>query len=164
MARRRDFGDWATENTAPLFRRALLLTGDWHRAEDLVQETLAKLYVSWARVDLDRNATGYAMRTLFHVFVSDRRRRPAEVALVDVVPERQVPDRDHDLRLDLARTLAVLSPQERFVVVSRYLDDLSVEETARMLGRTQSWVRTTSHRALRRIQAAPSPLTSSLLV
>ncbi|MFC7622321.1 sigma-70 family RNA polymerase sigma factor [Microlunatus sp. GCM10028923] len=163
MARRRDFGDWATENSAPLFRRALLLTGDWHGAEDLVQETLAKLYVSWARVDLDRNATGYAMRTLFHVFVSDRRRRPTEVTLLDAVPERPERYRDPDLRLDLARTLAVLSPQERFVLVSRYLDDLSVEEVARMLGRTRSWVRTTSHRALRRIEAAPGPLTSSLL-
>lgn len=163
MARRRDFADWAREHTTELFRRALLLTGDWHRAEDLVQETLAKLYLHWHRIDLDRNAAGYAMRTLFHVFVSDRRRRPSEVALVDVVPDRQDLNRDHDLRLDLARALDSLTPQERFVLVARYLDDLSVEEVATMLNRTQTWVRTTAHRATRRIQRSPGLLTSPVV-
>ncbi|WP_152360219.1 sigma-70 family RNA polymerase sigma factor [Microlunatus speluncae] len=160
MAGRGDFADWAGEQTPGLFRRALILTGDWHRAEDLVQETLAKLYVHWHRVDLEQNAAGYAMRTLFHVFVSDRRRRPGEATLVDVVPDRPEPGRDHELRLDLIRALDVLSPQERFVVVARYLDDLSVEEVATMLKRTRSWVRTTAHRATKRLQRSPGPLAS----
>ncbi len=160
MASRREFADWATEQTPGLFRRALLLTGDWHRAEDLVQETLAKLYVHWSRVDLDQNAAGYAMRTLFHVFVSDRRRRSNDVALVDVVPDQQDRGRDHELRLDLARALNALNPAERFVLVARYLDDLSVDEVATMLNRTKSWVRTTAHRATRRIQRSPGPLAS----
>ena len=32
-------------------RVAVLLTGDWHAAEDLVQTSLVKLYKAWAGVD-----------------------------------------------------------------------------------------------------------------
>lgn len=157
MASRRTFADWSRDHTAGLFRRALLLTGDWHRAEDLVQETLAKLYAHWHRIDLDQNAAGYAMRTLFHAYVSERRRRPSEVTLVDVVPDRPAPARDHDLRLDLIKALDALSPQERFVLVARYLDDLSVAEVAGMIDRPQSWVRNVAYRATKRIQRSPGP-------
>lgn len=162
MSAKLDFADWAREHTTPLFRRALILTGDWHRAEDLVQETLTRVYGRWHRIDLDQNVAGYAMRTLFHVFVSDRRSRRGEVGLSDVVQDQQESSRDHEIRMDLARILATLSPQERFVLVARYLDDLSVEEVATMLNRTRSWVRTTAHRATRRIQRAATPLASLL--
>jgi RNA polymerase sigma factor (sigma-70 family) len=162
MPGRLDFADWAREHTTPLFRRALILTGDWHQAEDLVQETLTRVYGRWKRIDLDQNVAGYAMRTLFHVFISDRRSRRGEVGLSDVVPDRQESGRDHEIRMDLARVLARLSPQERFVLVARYLDDLSVEEVATMLNRTRSWVRTTAHRATRRIQRTAGPLASLL--
>ena len=37
----------AREVARPLFRTAYLLAGDWYLAEDLVQETLAKLYRAW---------------------------------------------------------------------------------------------------------------------
>ena len=37
--------------TPRLFRTALLMCGDWHLAEDLVQTTLGKLYVAWAKVE-----------------------------------------------------------------------------------------------------------------
>ncbi len=158
MPSRLDFAEWAREHTTPLFRRALILTGDWHQAEDLVQETLTRLCGRWNRIDLDQNVAGYAMRTLFHVYVSDRRRRGREVGLADVVPDQQQVSRDHDVRLDLARVLAALSPPERFVLVARYLDDQSVEEVAAMLNRSRSWVRTTAHRAAKRIRRSVGPL------
>src|SRR5699024_5754042 len=45
----RDTG-FATAITPRLFRTALLMCGDWHLAEDLVQTTLAKVFVKWNRV------------------------------------------------------------------------------------------------------------------
>jgi DNA-directed RNA polymerase specialized sigma24 family protein len=52
---------FARERARPLFRTALLLTGgDWHRAEDLVQETLLRLYRFWPRVQPAANPAGYA--------------------------------------------------------------------------------------------------------
>lgn len=57
-----------------MYRRARLLTGDHHAAEDLTQDTLTKLYVAWPKMDFTRNVDGYAMRTLYHEFVSHRRK------------------------------------------------------------------------------------------
>ena len=61
--------------------------------------------------------------------------------------------------MDLARALEVLSPHERCVIVARYLDDRSVVDVARMVNRTQGWVRTTAHRALQRLRQSPALLT-----
>ncbi len=44
MSSHEDFEEFALARTPHLFRTAWLLTGDRHLAEDLVQETLAKMY------------------------------------------------------------------------------------------------------------------------
>ncbi len=70
-----EFEGWALGVTPHLFRYARHLERDWHSAEDLVQDTLAKLYVNWWRVDETLNLKAYALQTMFHHFVSRRRRR-----------------------------------------------------------------------------------------
>ena len=72
-----DFETFAHARTPHLLRSAWLLCGDGHQAEDLVQETLAKVYVRWhrrlgARID---NPAAYAQTTLVRTFLSARRRR-----------------------------------------------------------------------------------------
>lgn len=44
------FRRWAGERQLALLRTALLLTGDHHRAEDLVQEALTKVALRWRRL------------------------------------------------------------------------------------------------------------------
>ena len=53
----------------------------------------------------------------------------------------------------MARVLAILPPNERAVLVARYLNYLSVADTAILLGASEAWVRTTSYRALVRLKA-----------
>ena len=77
-----EFTDWAHEHSPGLLRRATLLCGDRHQAEDLVQETLVRLFLHWRRIDLDDNAVGYAHTTLFRLFVSGRRRRSASCSVL----------------------------------------------------------------------------------
>jgi DNA-directed RNA polymerase specialized sigma24 family protein len=46
-------------------RVAVLLTGNWHAAEDLVQASLIKLYQAWPRVDLtDGDPDAYLRRVI----------------------------------------------------------------------------------------------------
>lgn len=45
-----DFREFARSCAAALHRSAYLLCGDCHLAHDLVQETLAKTYCHWDRV------------------------------------------------------------------------------------------------------------------
>jgi RNA polymerase sigma factor (sigma-70 family) len=154
-----DFTGWAKVETPGLLRRAFLICADWQQAEDLVQETLVQLYVNWHRVDKSHNPVGYAHTTLFHLFVSDRRRRRTTERPTAQLPERPVPAAAPDLGMDLARALNVLSPIERCVVVARYLDDRSVADVALMIDRTPNWVRTTAHRATQRLRSSPALVT-----
>lgn len=60
-------------------------------------------------------------------------------------------------RLDLERGLAALPLGQRQVFILRIIEDRSVSETARLLGRPAVWVRVTQHRALARLRQALSP-------
>ena len=79
------------------------------------------------------------------------------------MPERPSLDQAPDLGMDLATALNVLSPAERCVVIARYLDDRSAADVARMVSRSQGWVRTTAHRAIQRLRLS-SALSTELEV
>ena len=58
-----EFSAWMSARAA-LLRTAYLLTGNHHSAEDLVQTTLAKVYLSWDKVQKRDVIDGYARRIL----------------------------------------------------------------------------------------------------
>lgn len=159
-----EFEDFARARTPQLLRAAWLLCGDRHAAEDLVQETLAKVYVRWhrrlgARIE---NPAAYAQTTLVRTFLSSRRRRSSgELPYADL-PEES--GNDHapvsDLRFSLLQALDGLAPLDRAVLALRYLEDLSVAEVADRIGASPGAVRTRTSRALDRIR----PLLDTSLV
>ncbi|WP_040284490.1 sigma-70 family RNA polymerase sigma factor [Tessaracoccus massiliensis] len=155
MAERSGFDAWARHASPGLFRRARLLTPDWHAAQDLLQETLTQLFVKWDRVDLGNQPEAYARTTMFHLFVSRRRRRSSHELASDDLPELISPTADASARIDLARALADLKPTERAVIVARYVDDLPVADVARLVGRSEAWVRQTASRTLTRMRTSP---------
>ena len=53
------FTEWAAGHQRQLLRSAYLLTGDLHRAQDLVQEALVKVALRWPRLR-EGNPTAYA--------------------------------------------------------------------------------------------------------
>ena len=57
-------------------------------------------------------------------------------------------------RVDVVSALRMLSPQQRAVVVLRYLDDLSIEQTASALGMSTSAATTHQARALARLRTS----------
>jgi len=138
-----------------LYSRACLLVGEAHLAEDLVQETLTKVFVAWSRVDLAVNVDGYAMRTLYRQFVSRWRRRSSREVVSDSLPELLLPEADPAAWVDLADALSELQPAERAVIVSRYVDDLSIARTAELLGRSEGWVKVTASRTLAKLRLMP---------
>jgi RNA polymerase sigma-70 factor (sigma-E family) len=148
------FERWATAATRPLFRSAWLLTGDWHRAEDLVQDTLARLYGSWGRRSID-NPTAYAHTVLARLFISQRRRRSSsERPIADVPDGFDAATGDPELRRTLIAALATLPSKDRAVLVLRYFADLPVDEVARRFGGSPGAVRVQAMRALAKLRAA----------
>ena len=146
------YSEFAAAVTPRLFRSALLMGGDWHLAEDLVQTTLAKLYVAWPKVDAARSAEAYAMGTLSKTFLSHvRTRRNTERPTLELGPELADAG-DVSSRLELFDAVRGLEPLDRAVVVLRYWSDLSVDETAKQTGLTSGAVRTRCSRALARLR------------
>ncbi|MFB8772455.1 SigE family RNA polymerase sigma factor [Streptomyces broussonetiae] len=149
-----EYAEFAALRAGHLYRSACLLTaGDTHLAEDLVQETLGRLYVSWHRVSRAGNPAGYAQTVLTRTFLAQRRRRSSTERATDVLPEAVDPGSgDAALRLTLLDALARLSAKDRAVVVLRYWEDRSVEETADVLHVSSAAVRTRCVRALARLR------------
>ncbi|MGW6919485.1 SigE family RNA polymerase sigma factor [Kitasatospora sp. NPDC054939] len=153
-----EFTEFAAAGVPWLRKVAFLLCGDWHRADDLVQETIVKLYVRWPRMTAVENLDGYARTTLVNTFLAEQRsprawwsswRRSA------AEPDDRVgPVVDLDASVDLRQALAELPPRQRAAVVLRYYCDLSVEQTAEAMDCSTGNVKSQSSRglaALRRI-------------
>lgn len=153
--------EFASTGGAQLYRSACLLTGgDTHLAEDLVQETLGRMYALWRRSGwllgggrpID-NPAGFAQRVLFRTYLSHRRRRSSTERPSGELPDRPGPSGDDGaLRLTLMDALTQLSAQDRAVLVLRYWEDVSVEQTAEILRSTSGAVRTRTSRALARLR------------
>jgi RNA polymerase sigma-70 factor (sigma-E family) len=144
---------FATDATPALFRSAWLLTGDWHLAEDLVQDCLARMYTAWPGVGRIDNPAAYAQTVLVRLFLSHRRRRSSTERPSERLPEMGADGPDTDLRLALSAALAELPDRDRAVIVLRYLADRSVEQVAIDIGRSPGAVRIQAMRALAKLRA-----------
>ncbi|WP_410633964.1 SigE family RNA polymerase sigma factor [Amycolatopsis sp. cmx-4-83] len=144
-----DFTEYVTARAGWLRKVAYLLCGDWHRADDLVQSAITRLYANWARASRADNLDGYARRTLVNTFLAEQRtswwRR---VDLRGTEHERSEPGEDVDAALDLRAALARLPARQRATVVLRYFSDLPVSETAQALGCSEGTVKSQTSKAV----------------
>lgn len=153
------FEEFVRQCTHRLYRVASLLTsGDLARAEDLVAEALARVYLAWPRLRAG-DAYGYARRTLVNLHtdwwrVSLRRR---EVITDQPFDPGGGPDPAGIVvrRDTVTRSLRRLSRRERAVVVLRYFLDLSERQTAAELGISVGTVKSVNARALAKLRVAP---------
>ncbi|MER6917216.1 SigE family RNA polymerase sigma factor [Streptomyces sp. NPDC000594] len=133
-----------------LLRVAWLLTGDAHLAEDLLQTVLAKVWPKWHRIAAD-SPEAYVRKALVHTHASWWRRRwRGEVPhgeLPDAVGTQNAYD-SVDLEQSLAHAIRSLPVRQRAVVVLRYFEDLSVEDTAATLGCAPGTVKSQAAKAL----------------
>jgi RNA polymerase sigma-70 factor (sigma-E family) len=146
--------EFVTARLAGLSRLALLLCGDPHRADDVVQQAITKLYLRWHRVDEVEHLDQYVRTILLREFLNERRLGWARVRLFAEPADRAVPAGDDpDDRMVVRAALAKVPRRQRAVLVLRFVYDLSVEQTATELGCSAGTVKSqTSHglAALRR--------------
>ncbi|GLZ37689.1 SigE family RNA polymerase sigma factor [Actinokineospora sp. NBRC 105648] len=145
-----EFGEYLDSRAVVMRRTAFLLSGgDWHRAEDLVQTTLAKIYVAWPRLNRENGVDAYARKVMVRSAIDDSRRafRRRE-NVVEYLPEVGVPPAGVDDAVDVRRALAQLPPGQRAVVVLRYWEDLSVAETAHALGKSEGTIKSQAAKGL----------------
>lgn len=168
--RSREFVAFTRAHRADLVRTAALLcAGDEAFAEDVVQTTLTRLYLSWARVRRADSPLAYARRSLTHVFIDEARRahRRRETAVAEPATAATEPtsrEADPELREVVLAALAALGPRQRAVVVLRHWHDLDVAETARVLGCSPGTVKSQNARALAQLRDRLGALDLSLEV
>ncbi|GAA1675382.1 SigE family RNA polymerase sigma factor [Kribbella yunnanensis] len=156
--RDQEYVEFVAAASASLRRTAFLVCGDWHRADDVVQDALCRLYRSWPKVDRDGNPLAYARRTVVNAAL-DSGRRPwrREVPTADLPADRVThadPAAGHADRDEVLTALATLAPRQRACVVLRYYEDLSVEQTARILGCSEGTVKSQAARGLDTLRTA----------
>ena len=149
-----DFPVFVAAQGAQLYRTACLLTGgDTHLAEDLVQETLGRVYAKWGQRRRIENPAGYAQTTLVNTFISMRRRKSNSERPAEHLRDTPVDDAgDVELRLTLLDALRRLTELDRAVLVLRFWEDRSVQETAAALKLSSGAVRSRCLRALARLR------------
>jgi RNA polymerase sigma-70 factor (sigma-E family) len=152
------FRAWAAPRIGRLHRAAYLLCGDWHEAEELVQDALARAFAHWGRVEASNNADAYVRKILVNEAKQRwrRNRKPPAARQQDAII---VPDGAHEraVRAELMEALRRLPTRQRAAVVLRYFEQLSEAKTAEALGCSLGTVKSTTHRAVAALRLILTP-------
>ena len=158
--REEQFRAYVLETRGSLVRTATMLAaGDAHKAEDLVQTVLLRMYVSWPQIR-SSSRDAYARKMLVNASLDERRRTYARheqnrAEVPDVAVEETVAS---DTEAAVFRALAQLPQGMRAAVILRHLHDASVAETADALGCSEGTVKSQTARGLAQLRAALSGL------
>ncbi|HEY7280089.1 MAG TPA: sigma-70 family RNA polymerase sigma factor [Actinomycetota bacterium] len=136
-----------------MFRTAFLVTGDRQEAADVTQEAFARAYEHWRTVSRSDRPGAWVQRVAVNLALSWRRRqrlrsREVAVAPAQTVEPPELPDPG------LFAALRALPPQQRAAVVLRHWVDLSIEETARALGKKSGTVKALTSQGLANLRRA----------
>lgn len=150
MANEKEFASYVDERWAALVRSALFLGCSREDAEDLVQTTLVQCFRHWDRLQRADRIDAYVHRMLVNAFRRSNKRKWHLELTSDHVPSNRVedPSPESDARTDLHRMLNKLPPDQRTVLVLRYITDLTERQVAEVLGIPVGTVKSRAARAL----------------
>ncbi len=149
-----------------LFRYCRELTGNPWDAEDLVQETLLKVFASLSQTMYTlRNPKAYLVRMATHSWIDRLRTRAVEraaeaagktEAAVHGHSRDTRPDESSQIRDAAAELMQRLAPQERAAFLMVEIFETTLEETAGILGTTVGATKAALHRGRERLKDAES--------
>ncbi|GAB3989640.1 SigE family RNA polymerase sigma factor [Actinoallomurus acanthiterrae] len=155
------FEEFLVARLPRLLRFATALTGDPHRAEDIVQDVLIRAQRRWRRIGAMASPEAYLRRMITNEYLSWRRRRssremPATDGVLDAAIE---PDDGHAGQVEerdaVWSGIMSLPPRQRAVLALRYYEGLSTAEIADILGCSEATVRSHASRALAELRLDP---------
>jgi RNA polymerase sigma-70 factor (sigma-E family) len=154
-SRDEEFSAFVAARQLHLRRIAYAVCGDWHRADDLLQTALVKLYVAWPRLHLEGAEEAYTRQINVRANIDESRRpwRRERSGLEghDPAARAELPSEERSALVDALQELPVM---QRKVVVLRHWLGLSVEETGRELGIATGTVKSHSSRGLEKLKRA----------
>jgi RNA polymerase sigma-70 factor (sigma-E family) len=152
------FAQFVMARERALQRTAVLLTGDWALAEDLVQTALARAWPRWERISGGGDPELYVRRVMVNTWATWWRRKwRGEHAAADVPESAGVGDvaAEVAVRLSVRDALGSLTRRQRAVLALRVFDDLSEAQVADLLGCPVGTVKSALSRALAKLREDP---------
>jgi RNA polymerase sigma-70 factor (ECF subfamily) len=145
-----------------VFRFVFYRLGDRGVAEDLTQETFVRAFRRISSVSYQGRDIGAWFVTiarnlvLDHVKSSRYRLEQATPEITDVAPDSHRPGPESEViagatHQELLRCVAKLGEDQQECITLRFLQGLSVSETAHIMGRNEGAVKALQHRAVRRL-------------
>ena len=127
----------------------LLYCGSRETAEELTQETLARVWEHWSTVSTMDQPDRWALRVAFNLAKSTFRHRRVVRRSQQLMSSGSVTtDADPLSGLVLRAAIATLPPRQRAAVVLRFYNDLSVAETAEALNCASGTVKALTSQAI----------------
>jgi RNA polymerase sigma-70 factor, ECF subfamily len=134
MATTEGFEEFYVGAVGRLLGQLLLVTGDLHEAEEVVQEAFARASVRWAWLADYDVPEAWVRRVALNLAAERARRlRRQARALRRLGPPPQVPAASAEA-LALLAALRTLPMRQRQAIVLYHLVDLPVEEVSRLIG------------------------------
>ena len=146
-----------TQATSGRFKQvAYRVLRDRHLAEDAAQQALVEIWRTLPKLRDPARFDGWSYRILVHACYREAKRyrrsfgqEPGEQAAIGPDEMAAVNDRDQ-----IERGFARLSVDHRAVVVLHYYLDLTIEDTARVLGISPGTAKSRLNRAMTRMRTA----------
>ncbi|KEO83490.1 RNA polymerase sigma factor [Tumebacillus flagellatus] len=137
-----------------IYRYALFTLHDEAEAKDVVQEVFFRAFKQWENFRGESSYKTWLLSIARNYMYDLMRRRKTREKYLDHVPAPSVstPNDFAEDMIVLRESLAQLKDSYRQVILLRHLEDLPVNEVADILGWTEGKVRTTLHRALKRLR------------
>lgn len=154
-----------TAHYLDLVRLAAAVLRDTSWAEDVVQDAFAQVQTRWPRIRDKDSGLAYLRKAVLNGARSELRRRGVRNTDGAVFPDEPVPTAEAAAvarlhRSDLLAAIAELPNRQRNVLLLRFVQDLSIAETARTLRITTGAVKSSQYRAVqtlqKRIEEAPN--------
>lgn len=161
-----EFDRFVADRQRSLFRFAVVLCGNPHLAEDIVQGVLTRAFEQWSRVSAADDPNAYVRRMVVNEYLSWRRTARRSTPVADF-PDHLQSQPDHaehyPVAAELAAELDRLPGKQRAVLVLRFYAGMSFAEVAACLGCREATARSYAARALAtlRIDMASRSLTAS---
>jgi RNA polymerase sigma factor (sigma-70 family) len=132
-----DFTEFAAAVVRQLRRTAYLMCGDWHSAENAAQAALVRVYRRWDKLNRQDGLTTYAHKVLVSSVLDQAKRNPRPEQAGEI-----------DDRQPVVAALAGIPAGPRACVVLRHYAELTIEDTAQVLGVSAGTVQNQTTRGL----------------
>ncbi|MBI4132802.1 MAG: RNA polymerase sigma factor [Candidatus Sungbacteria bacterium] len=143
-----------------LFRHCYFRVNEREWAKDLVQEAFVRTWTYLAAGNRIENPTAFLYRVVNNLIIDSWRHKGTASLSLDELGQRGFDARDDadertKINTEIAamlRMLDRLSPEDREIIVFRYVDDLGPKEIAEIVGASENAVSVRLHRAVNRLR------------